>query len=417
MNMSTLYRIVFILVGCVLTVSANAEIEPYLLSEVWLDQPVDHNQPEGEKFEQQVFLLEPEGVGPGARVFFALGGEGDATREALLGLYEDYGNPENMVFILAEHRGYGQSISRDDQTKPEYVTVDQALRDYHRVVEHFKGKFGGQWIAAGYSYSAALVINFAHDFPEDTDVILASSAPIRWPFLIPGYGQQVQDNLGSGLSKRLASHIKNLKPEHPYDKTWKKRERLTAFVVGLSQYEATRGLLPYVNALSYLPTGLFTSALEFLDRQGASDGWVDGRVPGVMSYDKAYTGLWNWHTWKYQQCTEVGTFFFGAPFDYMEEEIVADCKRSFDESPKFFENDGWNVSRMIDQVSVPQVFVVGGMDPWAHLGVRPDHQHTDIDYIYDPDGFHCPDREDKELAARVMSALLARLTEQPIKSS
>lgn len=399
----------FVYMTGIISVSVNAQESDYRLNEIWFTQPIDHNRPDGNSFKQQIHILQPKEVPSDTKVFFVLGNETDATQEGLIKLYRTYGSPKDMIFIQAEHRGYGQSLSEGDQTKPDYVRVAQALNDYHRVVEYLKPKFPGQWIAAGYSYGGALVINFAHQFPQDVDAILSSSAPIYWPFLVPQYSRQVNENLGEGFVKRLMSHNSSLMLQHPYDEQWQQRELLTALSVGLTQRESMQWLKPYVSALSYLPTSWFTGLLSKVVPEEAF-GWAMKRIPQSVTYNQAKTGTWNWYTWKYQQCTEVGTFFSDSPFVYSEVEHIEDCRQTFGEDPGYFQQDPWDVANMIDEVKVPQVIVAGAKDPWTRIGVQPDHNYHNIDYVYVEQGYHCPDRDSQVLGESVMVRLREKLT-------
>jgi len=170
-----------------MVVAGRFDAKPaYELTSQTFVQPIDHNNPDGETFEQEILILKPEEAALDSPVFFILGNESDATLEELSKLYRAYGSPKNIVFIQAEHRGYGQSItSDDDQSLPHYIQIDQALADYHQVVTAFKTEYTGSWMAAGYSYGGGLVINFAYQYPDDVKVILASSAVIDWPFYMP----------------------------------------------------------------------------------------------------------------------------------------------------------------------------------------------------------------------------------------
>lgn len=401
------------LVFACLVIAVDAAEEPssapdYILEELWLSQPVEHSDVDGEHFDQQIFILQPNTALSDAKVFFILGNEADASMESLIHSYQIYGEPENVVFILAEHRGYGQSITQSEQSRPSYVRVNQALKDYHHVVRHLKKRFSGQWIAAGYSYGGALVVNFAYDFPGDVDVILASSAPIYWPFQVEQYSVQARENLGADFADRLYQHALNLKPEAAFDDLWYKRELLTTVVVGLSQIESQQDLKSSLAALSYLPTFIFMPILKMLLPQASFD-WVAGREMQTLSHEKALTGRYNWHTWKYQQCRELGAFFIDKPFAYTKQEHIEDCRQTFEKSPEYFASEPWPIAKMISEITLPQIHVVGGKDPWSLLGVQPDHQYQNIEYIYDAEGFHCPDSYKVDLGKRVMTTLLDKL--------
>ena len=102
----------------------------YELTRLTISQPLDHDDPGGAYFDQELFILVPHNAPNSSPVFFILGNEHDLTNQELVKTWNAYGAPSDVIFIQAEHRGYGQSVSADDnQTVPLYVTVDQALAD------------------------------------------------------------------------------------------------------------------------------------------------------------------------------------------------------------------------------------------------------------------------------------------------
>jgi len=388
-----------------------------LITQETIAQPLDHNEPLGKFFEQKILILKPETASADAPVFFILGNEAEATAKGLKKLYLAYGAPENVIFITAEHRGYGQSISADaDQSSPAYVTVSQALADYHRVVNVYKEDFPGPWMAAGYSYGGGLVINYAYLYPDDVKVILASSAVTYWPFYMSEYDRQVKINLGDGLYKRLAVHTNNLKPEEPFDDTWFKREFITNAVIGLSQYQSYQNLLPAFNLLSYLPTETFVKTMRLVDKYIAKEhGWNTALSFGKqsLSHEEALTGKYNWYTWKYQQCHETGTFWVsedpGGVFPKSEADIINECKIQFGLEPPAAEASPWNPGMMIPELVVPQIYVIGENDPWKWIGYKPEFEGHDENIFYAAGGFHCPERYDLELGEKVLSRMLEHL--------
>lgn len=397
-------RLVVFLISLVFSAFSVADQANFKIVENWFTQPVDPSIPKGRQFKQQFFVLTPDGVENDATVFFVLGNETDSTENLLTKLYHAYGSPTDMIFILSEHRGYGQSLTDEPQTVPEYVRVEYALSDYHRLITALKKDYTGKWLAGGYSYGGALVLNFAHEYPQDVDAILSSSAPIHWPFEIPQYSKQARENLGEDFTKRLYEHINNIEVVEPYDQSWQTRERYIVLISILAQRTDMQDIKGYISVLSYLPTSMFTWFLEQLLPSGVDD-WTKKRIPKPLPVKQAKSGHFNWYTWKYQQCSQVGTFFSGIPFNYRFEEHVADCKATFGKEPEYLTAKPWDVASMIPEITIPQVIVSGGKDPWMQLGVKPGHPFRNIDFVYVAEGFHCPDKEDVLLGSSVMTKL------------
>lgn len=383
---------------------SSASQTNFQIKENWFTQPADPSSPKGQQFQQQFFVLTPNGVTNDATVFFVLGNEQDTTEGMLTKMYQAYGSPTDMIFVIAEHRGYGQSVTDESQTLPEYVRVEYALSDYQRLITSLKKTYTGKWLAAGYSYGGALVLNFAHDYPQSVDAILSSSPPIHWSFEIPQYSKQARENLGEDFTKRLYDHINNIEVVEPYDESWQTRERYIVLISILSQRTDMQDTKDYLSGLSYLPTSMYTWFLEQLLPEGVDD-WAIKRIPQPLTVEQAKGGRFNWYTWKYQQCTQVGSFFSGIPFNYRLEEHIADCKATFGKEPEYLTAKKWDVASMIPQITIPQVIVSGGKDPWTQLGVKPDHSYNNIDFVYVAEGFHCPDKEDVQIGSSVMAKL------------
>ncbi|BFM14862.1 hypothetical protein R50073_10450 [Maricurvus nonylphenolicus] len=401
-----LQKLFYLFIVCSIAPPLYAKEHTFTITEQWFTQPTDHSSPQEQTFKQQLIVLTPDQASKDSDILFILGNETDATKESLIKLYHAYGSPKDVTFIQAEHRGYGQSITQGPQANPGYVSVESALQDYNRVIHHLKQTYTGRWMAAGYSYGGALAINFGHQFPNAVDAILASSAPIHWPFLIPQYDQQVMKNLGSALVSRLHRHASQLKPEKLYDQNWQDRELLTALTVALSQRSDSQHYKPYINGLSFLPTSLFINFLHALLPEEAYT-WSENRIAQSLSYEKAQTGEYNWYTWKYQQCNELGSFFAQGAFNYTQQDHINDCIASFEKSPEYFNKEPWDVAGMLDKLSIPAIVVSGGRDPWIQIGVQPDHSYSHIDYFYSENGHHCPDRESHKLGEKVFKALRA----------
>ena len=379
-------------------------------------QPLDHSVPDSPEFMEEITILRPNNAPDDSPVFFILGNEGDYTEEKLLELYQAYGSPGQVIFIQAEHRGYGQSISSDkDQSTPRYLTIDQALADYHKVITSMKAEFPGPWMAAGYSYGGGLVVNFAHSYPNDVKVILASSAVIDWPFYMAEYDRQVKINLGDDLYNRLAGHCANLKPKELFDQTWLEREFLTNLVIGISQYKKYQSLKPIVSILSYLPTSSCITVLRWMDSLFAKGaGWHTAQAFGKhgLTHDEAMTGQFNWYTWKYQQCNQTGTNWISENpngiFRRSKADISEECRSMFGQDPPAATKPPWSPRAMLKDISIPIVFVVGGKDPWKFLCLEQQPNTPTLSYLYDPDGFHCPDRDDPILGTKVLAEMLKK---------
>ena len=384
-----------------------------------IQQPLDHNVAGGDTLHERVDIIIPEGADPSSPVFFELGMEHDIDGW-LLRLYKAYDMPRNVIFMMAEHRGYGKSVSRDaDQSVPTYVRISQALADYHNVFEQLKAKYTGPWMAVGHSYGGGLVINFASSYPDDVKVILCSSGVVDWPFIMDAYDRQVRITMGDNTYQRLASHIKNLEPGEMFDRIWLEREFLTAFIHGTTQYGEFKFMLPLFKALASLPTSGFLGALHFMDVTFAKKGAIKyalSNAKKTLTRDESMSGDYQLRVWRYQQCVETGIFEVsarpGGVFPRGKDDFFAESKALFGDVPQSASNPPWSPRAMLDKLSVPLVYIGGGMDPWMGLGITPEYVIKDGKYFYEPEGQHCPDMNDRKLSRQVLDYML-RLASGP----
>jgi pimeloyl-ACP methyl ester carboxylesterase len=404
-----------VLIACAALTLACGEKKPqYRILHEALAQPVDHGRTGGPIFSQQVDVLVPATAPADAPVFFNLGNEHDLTDRDIEGLYRAYGSPADVIFIQAEHRGYGQSVTADaDQSIPRYVTVSQALADFHRVIAEYKKRYPGPWMGSGYSYGGGLVINFAAKYPDDLTVVLSSSGVVDWPFQMDAYDRGVRRTFGEKAYTRLAEHIRNLEPKQPFDNNWLEREFLIALIHGATQYERYKGLLPVVNLLAKLPTSYFIRVLHWIDGGIAGGGawaYASSNAKKTLTRDEALAGVWGWRLWRYQQCTETGVFEVSVEspgiFTRTRPDFIAECSALFGEAPAAREPE-WSPRAMVRDLKIPLVYVAGGMDPWMGLCLEEKNAPVKGRYFYVPGGRHCPDHgDDPALSKEVLAEML-----------
>lgn len=137
--------------------------------EIRLQQPVDHRNPDGQQFTQQVFLYY---AGPDRPVVVETEGYGArGGRNELASLL-------NANFIRIEHRYFEES--RPDSAGWEYLTTWQAATDHHRIIELFKPVFKGKWATTGISKGGQTVMFHRYYYPDDVDVSVPYVAPLNF---------------------------------------------------------------------------------------------------------------------------------------------------------------------------------------------------------------------------------------------
>lgn len=137
--------------------------------EINIHQPLDHNNPDGPGFTQQVFLgfagndrpvvVETEGYSARFR-------KSELTRMLQC----------NQIII--EHRYFEDS--KPDSMQWKYLTTWQAATDQHRIIELFKPVFPGKWLTTGVSKGGQTVMFHSYYYPDDVDARVAYVAPLNF---------------------------------------------------------------------------------------------------------------------------------------------------------------------------------------------------------------------------------------------
>lgn len=394
--------IVFLLSGfCSLSwadTTAHFDIQAYII-----EQPVDHDNPTGSVFNQHYYVLTPTGLTSSSKidVMYILGNENDATKQRLVKIYEAYGSPSNLVFVLAEHRGYGESVYGDSQQKPIYISMDAAAADSHRIIEQIRSQYAGKLIINGCSYGGSLVIRYAHLYPESYDVVISSSAVLRYPFINSTYADKLNETLDPEVLARLAEHIQTLYMKRNDPEYVRQMELIHTLIMGIAQV----GPMDYLNSvakyISYLPTSALVYILDVL-LPPAAHNWANGQSSFVVPSTPQTR---NWYTWKYQQCYQTGTFMVGYPFSMTKSDYMQRCQQSFGELPPYADEPMLDLTDDLRSITKPVIIIAGEQDPWINLGVKPEHDFTNIQYLYGEQWHHCPDKDTPDASEAVRQAL------------
>ena len=78
--------------------------------------------------------------------------------------------------VMVEYRFYGKS--RPNPIPWKYLTNDQAIEDYHSIVNKLKRLYKSKWISTGISKGGETVLIYKSKYPEDIDVVVPYVAPL-----------------------------------------------------------------------------------------------------------------------------------------------------------------------------------------------------------------------------------------------
>jgi len=135
---------------------------------IFIEQPVDHNNPDGIKFKQKFYLSHRDDSFP--MVIELDGYNVDSNRE----------NELATIFkcnkIVVEHRYFGESVP--DSLDWKYITIEQAADDHHKIIETMKHIYKNKWITTGISKGGETTIFHKYYFPEDANASVCYVAPM-----------------------------------------------------------------------------------------------------------------------------------------------------------------------------------------------------------------------------------------------
>lgn len=145
--------------------------EKYLIKIV---QPVDHQNPGGSKFEQRVFVSHIDFDSP--VVFITEGyAAGYAARAAHV---NELAVLLNANQVCVEHRYFGTSVP--DSIYWEYLTVENAATDHHKVIGLLKNIYDNKWVSTGISKGGQTAMYHRYFYPDDVDISVPYVAPLNF---------------------------------------------------------------------------------------------------------------------------------------------------------------------------------------------------------------------------------------------
>ena len=135
---------------------------------LYFEQPADHLNPQGERFQLRATLLHRSVDAPVVLYSggYELGGfpfQYEPT--ALLGANQ----------LSLEHRFFGTSRPASNDWK--LLDIRQAAGDYHRVIQAFKPLYPKRWLTTGGSKGGMAAVYHRYFYPDDVDATLAYVAP------------------------------------------------------------------------------------------------------------------------------------------------------------------------------------------------------------------------------------------------
>lgn len=142
--------------------------------ELFLQQPLDHNEPDGPRFLHRMVLRHRGFDKPVVLVT-----EGYAAHYALSPRYEDeLAARLDANLLVAEHRFFGRSMP--DSLDWAHLNLFNVANDLHRITSLFKNIYTASWLSTGISKGGQTSIYYRYFFPDDVQASVPVVAPLNF---------------------------------------------------------------------------------------------------------------------------------------------------------------------------------------------------------------------------------------------
>ncbi|HDS01243.1 MAG TPA: peptidase [candidate division Zixibacteria bacterium] len=136
--------------------------------ELTITQPLDHQNPGGQTFEQKFYISHLDESGPMVMHIsgYAIGSNYAFEMARIL--------DANQIYV--GHRFF--SGARPITLEWQYLTLEQAAADHHRIAELLKPIYDGIWVNTGVSKGGMTALFHRRFYPDDVDATVAYVAPL-----------------------------------------------------------------------------------------------------------------------------------------------------------------------------------------------------------------------------------------------
>lgn len=361
--------------------------------EIFVTQPIDHNNPEGPKFKQQIFLSNVDKTKP---VVIELDGY------AVNNHTTELSKLLNCNQIVVEHRYFGESVPAPFDWK--YLTIKQAADDHHRIIELFKKYYTGKWITTGISKGGSCVIFHGYFYPDDADAAVAYEGPLN----LSTEDQRVYEWIKTVSTPECRSKVYNFQKL-----CFEKRDQLfPIFVRNAEQKNLQYNIVGIEKAFEY-------AVLEY---SFAYWQWGDGNCNEIPDENSSINEIWE-HLLKnggvsyfsdaeikegypfYYQCyTEFGYYAYETKY-FKEYLKYVDGQTEFfippNSNPTYDPRLLKKINDWASNEASDFIFIYGGNDPWSSTGVCLTGKTNSVKMVL-PNGSHSSrirgfSKKDKEI--------------------
>ncbi len=229
--------------------------------QVDVTQPVDHNNPNGATFVQRIYLSHADDALP-----MVMNTAGYMTNEGRISELSEIISSNHMTI---PHRYFigAQPVPLDWQ----YLTIEQAAADHHRIVQLFKTIYDGKWINTGASKGGMTALFHRRFYPSDVDVTVAYVAPIMIGLPDPRFNHYLENVVGDDVCREKIRRFQRMVLEN--------REELLAII---ADYAAQSGLTFSIGFEAALEYAVLEYWFYFFQYRDADCGSIPGESASAL---------------------------------------------------------------------------------------------------------------------------------------
>ncbi len=367
-----------------------------------ITQPVDHNNPNGAKFKQRVWLSNINGNRPTVIITDGYSMPMNYRTEISKLL--------NANQILVEHRYFGKSVP--DSMNWSKLNLFQECQDLHHIRSILSKIYKKSWISSGISKGGQTTIAYKFFFPNDVSASVPYVAPFTFakedPRVIDFIENKVADKKSRAkilaFQKGVLSHKKTFLP---LVKNFMRKMGLTFNDVGGDESGFEHGMLEFSFAfwqwgfsISDVPDNVMNidSTMSILKKVNPFDFFSD-------QDDIIYKPYF------YQALTQMGIYTYDTkPFKGLLK--YADNPH-FDFTIKDIPNKHYSVclntimNQWLQENGNNMIYIYGGLDPWGACSMKVDNKKVNSLKLVDPTGCHTTRIHsfDKKTQKRIIDSL------------
>lgn len=349
---------------------------------VWVEQPIDHQNPSAGTFRQRVWLSHLNLEAPVVMVTEGYWAPANYTTE-LAGLL-------SANQIIVEHRYFGESVPETVNWK--YLTADQAARDHERIIQLFKTIYKGRWVTTGISKGGQAALIHRVLYPKSVNATVTYVAP----FNLSRDDVRLIDFFQTVPSAEIRGRIERFQLE-----VLKRRREVLPLFIDFAREKGMKFSMGYEAAfelavLEY-PFSLFQWCVpteQIPAPGGTAHELLEGLYRGIdFSYFSEEEGV-RMAPFFYQAYTELGYYgYLATPLKSSLSHFKTDTISS-----DFFINPEWETphfnSTFVENILArlhrkdPRVLhITGAMDPWSATAPDISGLRNSV-RIEDPNGCH-----------------------------